>query len=371
MIVLNTTPDYAFAESSTQDNIMNNHGIHGVQDMCNLLKRRKRDFIIETGHWEESDVIDRVITDIKGIILSRKMSSSRVGIIGKPFWGMGDFSVPYSILKEKMGVKVIEEDPGKISSLLLSGEADQVLEEVERDNHLFEKKAISESVHIDSVRIGLALRKWIRNEELDGFSINFSGVDAGSGFPAFPFLEASKSMARGIGYAGEGDVLTASLTGTILKLFPQSSFVEMFCPDWKNNRIFLSHMGEVNHRLITGKPLMVENDQSFMEVGKSVFVSGQLKKGDAAIINLAPDRNNNFNLIIIPVKMVEVKNKNLSKTISGWFETPIPINDFLSEYSRIGGTHHSCLVYTKNIKVFEVFGRQIGWNVYKISKGDN
>ena len=43
------------------------HGIHGVQDMCNLLVRNKKQFFIEAGHYKESDVIERVINRVKGI----------------------------------------------------------------------------------------------------------------------------------------------------------------------------------------------------------------------------------------------------------------------------------------------------------------
>jgi len=34
-------------------------------------------------------------------------------------------------------------------------------------------------------------------------------------------------MSRGIGYAGEGDVLTAALTGALLSVYPDTSFTEV------------------------------------------------------------------------------------------------------------------------------------------------
>ena len=61
-----------------------------------------------------------------------------------------------------------------------------------------------------------------------------------------PFLEISRLMERGIGYAGEGDVLTAALVGALMKVYAETTFTEMFCPDWKGNSIMLSHMGEIN-----------------------------------------------------------------------------------------------------------------------------
>ena len=58
----------------------------------------------------------------------------------------------------------------------------------------------------------LKLRHWLEKEKLDAFTIAFSGIDRAGGWQTVPFLECSKAMARGIGYAGEGDVLTAAAT---------------------------------------------------------------------------------------------------------------------------------------------------------------
>ncbi|MFN2352849.1 MAG: hypothetical protein ABR497_12990, partial [Kiritimatiellia bacterium] len=50
IIVLDTTPDWNFGPSQAPAAIMANHGIHGVQDMCNLLLRHGKKFQIEAGH---------------------------------------------------------------------------------------------------------------------------------------------------------------------------------------------------------------------------------------------------------------------------------------------------------------------------------
>ena len=43
IVVLDTTPGYAFGPTTDPAEIMYNHGIHGVQDMCNLLIRNGKD----------------------------------------------------------------------------------------------------------------------------------------------------------------------------------------------------------------------------------------------------------------------------------------------------------------------------------------
>ena len=70
IVVLDTTLDYAFGPDTTPALIMNNHGIHGVQDMCNLLNRNGKAFAIEAGHWEKSDVLERVVDQVRAARLA-------------------------------------------------------------------------------------------------------------------------------------------------------------------------------------------------------------------------------------------------------------------------------------------------------------
>ncbi len=95
-----------------------------------------------------------------------------------------------------------------------------------------------------------------------------------AGHVTVPFLEASKAMARGTGYAGEGDVLTALLVAAVAAGFPETTFTEMFCPDWENGTVFLSHMGEVNWRLLDGRGRLGEMDYGYSATDNPVRVTG-------------------------------------------------------------------------------------------------
>ena len=77
-------------------------------------------------------------------------------------------------------------------------------------------------------------------------------------------------MERGGGYAGEGDVLTAGLVGALMSVYPETTFTEMFCPDWKEDKILLSHMGESNPRLASWKPLLADTPFNYNSCGNTV-----------------------------------------------------------------------------------------------------
>jgi L-arabinose isomerase len=367
IIVLNTTPTYVFDHQTSVEEISFNHGIHGVQDLCNLLKRKNKKYFIETGHWQYSDVMDRVCSWAKAARLASRIKKSRVGIVGTPFKGMGDFAVPFDELKRNIGIEVIEYDLDSAASLVESVTEQEIADEMAADRERFDTSNIDEKVHYQSVKVGLALRKWITQNNLDAFTVNFLNTRKDSPVNVMPFLEIEKQMAEGMGYAGEGDVLTAALSGTLASEYKESSFTEMFCPDWKNDTIFLSHMGEMNIALASSKPELVEKSFSYTDAENPAVAYGLFKPGEVVLVNLAPDTDDNYTLILAKGEILEIDGKDMLKnSIHAWFKPECNISDFLSKFSMAGGTHHSVLCYTSELKTLKQFGHLMGWNTVTI-----
>jgi L-arabinose isomerase len=367
LIVLDTTQTYDFSPEQPPEEILYNHGIHGVQDMCNLLVRNNKAFSIVAGHWRESDVLDRTVSLARAAKMVMAIRNSRVGIIGKPFEGMGDFAVPEDEIKLTIGIDIIKYDIDEGKRLLESLMEKELKQEMENDRKRFTYRDLSDDTYMRATAAGLVVRKWIENKRLTAFTINFMSVDKSLGLPAMPFLEICKAMEAGIGYAGEGDILTASLTGVMASVYPEVSFSEMFCPDWKNNSIFLSHMGEINTGLIVGTPVLSEMEYPFTNVGNTVVTSGILKSGKAVLINLAPAAEGKYNLILTKGEMLGVKGKSkMEDKIRGWFMPERKICSFLEEYSKNGGTHHCVLVYGDREYEIKAFGEMMGWNTVNI-----
>ena len=368
IVVLDTTPDYAFGPDTTPDLIMNNHGIHGVQDMCNLLIRRGKTFSIEAGHWQRSDVLQRVVDQVRASRLAKALRNARVGLIGKPFVGMGDFSVPSARLKTDLGVTTVRTTTAAMSRLLPGAEDPVVTAGISGDRKTFDCSGLDPKAHMQATRTSVAIERFVAKQKLTALTLNFQEVSKSSGLPMMPFLGFCKAMARGTGYAGEGDVLTAALVGCLLSVYPGTSFTEMFCPDWKGGRIFLSHMGEMNPVLAMKKPvLFVRKPWTFSTAEPPVSLGACFKPGKAVFVNLAPTRDG-YALIAAPVTMVSGGNNDRFKTsISGWMKPVPPLNDFLAEYSRAGGTHHAALVYGASLRSLASFSQMMGFRFVSIS----
>jgi len=80
IVILDTTPNVEFGFEQNAEAIMFNHGIHGVQDMCNLLIRNGKKFMIEAEHWQKSDVIDRTVMHLMACQMTSAMRKSSANL---------------------------------------------------------------------------------------------------------------------------------------------------------------------------------------------------------------------------------------------------------------------------------------------------
>lgn len=367
VVVCDTTPTFEFGPSQSAKEIMTNHGIHGVQDMCNLLRRNGKPFAIEAGHHEHSDVITRTVEQVRAAAAAHRMRTARVGRIGEPFAGMGDFAVEADVLQRTIGTETVPTSPTDIARHLPDVDDPAVAEELRADRERFDCSQVTEEEHLLTVQTCLAVRRWLEQQHLSAFTVNFLEITRANKLPVMPFLEASKGMSRGLGYAGEGDVLTAALVGALASTFGETSFTEMFCPAWKENCIFLSHMGEINLDLTAAKPVLQEKAWNYTDADAPVVAYAAFKPGPATFVDLAPGPNETYTLIVAPVEMVlDGDDSNFAGSIRGWFRPSIPLLKFLQQYSRAGGTHHAAVVYGDTAGLLGSMAGHLGWGVVRV-----
>lgn len=357
LVVMDTTPDRAFGFDCV-DRLMNNHGIHGVQDFCNLLLQRGKRFLIRAGHHEAPDFFTRLENAVRAAGMAHAFTHARVGTVGGVFDGMGDFRIPD-------GTFGMARVPFQAAG---SPSAAEIAAEMEQDKAAFElAPGLSAESHRRTTECCLRLRKWIEANRLDAFTINFTRCTKTEGWAVVPFLECSKAMARGIGYAGEGDVLTALFCGVLMRIWKETTFSEMFCPDWAGNRIFVSHMGEINLNLLEQRPYLSTREWRFGDAEDPALATGCLKSGGAILANLAPGPDGRFTLIAAEIELVAQKDKNLAD-MRGWFVPPrgMSVGAFLEAYSRQGGTHHLVLSYGGSAAELRDFAHLMNWNFQAI-----
>ena len=356
VVILDTTLDPTFGCDTDPDRLLYNHGIHGVMDLASMLRREGKPYQIVAGHYRDSDVLARAAALARAAYAARCFSHTRALRIGESFRGMGDFCVADELLAHGLGIQVQQIEPGELEQDVAAVTGQEVDRELERDRESFACE-LDEEVHARSVRVSLGLRKRLASRAYDAFSMNFAAFDSPSGpLDTPPFLEASKAMARGVGYGGEGDVLTAALVGALAKGFGRTTFAEIFCPDWRSEALFISHMGEINPEVAAERPRLIEKPFPFTPACNPAVLTCAPAPGPAVLVNLAPGPGESFSLIGAPVEVLEDRSGNeWADTIRGWLRPAGGVAPFLEAYSRLGGTHHNALVLGQTIEAIRAF----------------
>ncbi|MBN1417230.1 MAG: hypothetical protein JXP34_00550, partial [Planctomycetes bacterium] len=180
ILILDTTMDPSFGRDVDPARILYNHGIHGVQDLASMLRRRGKTFEIVAGHALESDVVARAAGFARAAHAARRLRGLRVLRIGEPFPGMGDFDVAPETLRAKLGVQVDPIAPEDLASAVRAVPDEAIAAEIRADGEAYEIAAPME-VHRRSVRLGLGLRRRLEEGRYDAFTMSFLAFRSADG----------------------------------------------------------------------------------------------------------------------------------------------------------------------------------------------
>ena len=357
LIVLDTTEALEFMPDQDPGEVAYCHGVHGVMDMCSMLTRRGKAYTIAAGHFDTSDCVDRVCGYVRAAVAAAALKKAKAGLIGGIFAGMGDFRVPYEELKERFGFETIALTADEMKTYAASVTAEEIAAEKAKNAEDFtlDENVIDEEYEA-SIRACLATRKAIADKGLTAFSVNFSNMGEVAGIDSMPFLEACKAMERGIGYAGEGDTMTAAFVGALLQSYPETNFVEIFCPDWKNNLMFMSHMGELNYRVAALKP-HIKRVATNYSPGRYPYVGYTRMKGGKGVYMNVSHTKDDFKIFLSEAEMLDCEKDNFGDSMRGFMKLGTDAANFLEQHSIHGATHHSIFVYGATAKELQYFAR--------------
>ena len=363
LLLLSTSIDANFGMAIEPERLLYNHGIHGVMDLASVLRRRGRAYEVISGH----DILDRAADHARAALAACELRNTRALRVGPTFSGMGDFQVDESLL----GIRTESIDIASLDQAVSAISDETVEREMASDRERYDC-ALSEIAHERAVRVGLGLRAILEQGEFSAFSVNFQAFDRPDR-PActMPFLEIAKAMGRGLGYAGEGDLLSAGLVGALARAFGAVTFTEIFCADWEGDSLFLSHMGEISPSVAAATPRLLEKPSRFIDGHAPAVLTCGIKPGPAVLVNLAPGPDDSFALILAPVDVLpEVDlHPKMADGIRGWIRPSCGegdhrgVRNFLEGYSRAGGTHHKALVLGEQAEALAAFGRMAGCEV--------
>jgi len=349
IIVWNTQELFAVDEKFGSAEMTANHGVHGTQDLCNVLLRSGVKFGYVTSHLRDENATGELEDLFAAAAAVRRLGSARIGLLGYPFPGMGDFAVDTTHLTATLGCEwTVLTVPDYIARAEVAGEKDVArLVRQYRDSYDVATD-ITDADLAGTARVELALRGMIADGGLSAITYQFMAFGDDDRTPTVPFVAASRLMAEGIGFGGEGDIIAAAGSTMLNWLKAPASFTEIFTIDFGGNAAFLSHMGEANVAMARRGdkvPLVARPAPITPTRGRQLALVTCFEPGEATFCSLTLGPGGRWRLVASPVTILDTPVAADLPVPQSKIQPRGDVRDFLTAYAKAGGPHHAAICF--------------------------
>jgi L-arabinose isomerase len=350
VLIFNTQHLHAVGPDTQGMDTTRNHGMHGVQDLANVLLRTGRPFHLVTGHYQDPRALSEVRSWCDAARVAADMHGVKIGLVGYPMQGMGDFGLDETAFLAQAGVQVDHIPMKTLADAAQTAPASAIASEMAADRERFQfDPTITRQEHEASARLEWALRELLCQRGAQGFASHFLAVGEEGSLETLPFLAAAKLLGEGFGFGGEGDVTSAAAVCMMQKLAGQANFTEMFTMDFASNSILMMHMGEGNWRMARrDEPVRVVRSslEQIMTVHVSpLLLAYNLEPGEATLLSLTTVEQGRMRLVVTEGEVVDHPYIPALERPHYKFRPAIDLCDFLTRFSEAGGSHHQAMAY--------------------------
>ncbi len=370
-ILVWNTQELAGVDSDLAKNAMiENHGVHGTQDLCNVLVRTGVPFEYVTSHLADPNALASLSDFFIAAAAVSRLRRARLGLLGYPFPGMGDLAVDVTHLVATLGCRcqplalpeyhrrAASADGGRVEALKAEYRA---VYDVADD--------VTEADLDATARAEIALRSMTEDHQLDALSYQFLSFGEDDRSVTVPFVAISRMMSEGVGFAGEGDVVGAAGTWLLGQLQSPASFTEIFTVDFSGNGLALSHMGEANVAMarrdrrvrLVARPMPIVPTQA-----RQLALITSFEPGPATLCALTMGPEGRWRLIAGSLQIEDFG--------------PLPgmcvphckvvnhgdVRDWLTAYAKLGGPHHHAVCFGDAREKIRLAARLLGAEYHEV-----
>ena len=357
-------------------NFMNlNQSAQGDREFGFIMSRMRLKRKVVVGHWQDSIVINKINiwtraaagwNDWQGAKFVRFGDNMRYVAVTDGDKVEAEIKLGYSVNTHGIG------DLVEVIKSVSESEVDTLTEEYFGTYNVMGslgKNGDQYQSLREAAKIELGLLKFLKDGNFKGFTDTFEDLH---GMVQLPGIAAQRLMAKGFGFAGEGDWKTAALVramkvmGTGLK--GGNSFMEDYTYhfDPNNPMVLGAHMLEICESIANEKPSCEIHPLGIG--GKSDPVRLVFNAAEGPAINASIiDMGNRFRLLINEVIAVN-PHQNLPKLpVARVFWKPLPnMHDGCAAWILAGGAHHTCYSQNLNAEHLEDFAEMAGIEYVKI-----
>ncbi len=349
ILIYNTQGLREVTEVTTGDDTTRNHGMHGVQDLCNVLLRSGRPFHLQTGHYQDASTQAEIKSWCDAARTARFVRQMCIGEIGYPMEGMGDFGLDETAFLGQMGTQVRRIAMQHLAERARCAPRTSIVEQMAADRRRFAfADDITEAEHEAAARLEWAIGDILRDRGMQGFSYHFMAVGDEGWLDTLPFLAASKLLGEGYGFGGEGDATSAAAVAMMRELAGTSNFTEMFTMDFANNAVLMMHMGEGNWTMARrDEPVhVVRASLGLVDLRvEPILLAFSLEPGEATLVALQTVAGGKLRLIATEGRVLDFPYVADLARPHFKFAPEAPLGEFLTRFSQAGASHHQAMAY--------------------------
>jgi L-arabinose isomerase len=349
IVLWNTQELFGVDDAFTLAAMIDNHGVHGTQDLASVLARCGIKFHYVTSHLRDEKGLLELQDYFRAAAVWRRLRSARIGLLGYPFPGMGDFAVDTTQMASTLGCSWTILTVEDYIQRAAQADAQAVAQVVSDYRQSYAVAAdLTEADLEATARVEVALRGMIADHRLDALTYQFMAFGDDERTPTLPFVAASRLMAEGIGFGGEGDLIAAAGTTLFNWLNPPASFSEMFTVDFAGNSLFMSHMGEANVAMARRDcrvPLVARPTPITRTRGRQLVLVTSFAPGPATLMALTLGPESRWRIIACAAAIEDYG--PLSSLCVPHFKLRVAgdVRALLSAYARAGGPHHNAVCF--------------------------
>jgi len=350
ILVWNTQELREVDEGFGAEEMIDNHGVHGTQDLASVMLRSGVRFEYVTSHLADPDGLEKLSSFFAAASAVAALRRARVGLLGYPFPGMGDFAVDTTHLVSTLGCGWMELSVEDYVRRAEAAPASSVSQLVVDYQQLYDLAGDLADEDLEATaRAELSLRSMVADHRLDALTFQFMALGEDERTVTLPFVAASRLMADGVGFAGEGDLVGAVGTWLLGQLSGPASFSEIFTIDFEGNGLFMSHMGEANvamARTDRKVPLVAREHPITRTRGRQLALVTSLQPGAATLCALVGGPDLHWRFVVSRMR-IEDFGPLPSMAVPHCKLVPAEgdVRDWLTAYAKAGGPHHNAVCF--------------------------
>ncbi len=342
----NIQPEPAVTPAWDMADMTYNQGVHGAQDTANAMVRAGKRFCVLTDDWRSSTFRADVGRWARAAAAVTAWRSLKVAIFGYAMNDMGDIRVDENALIRTLGPEIIAVAPGDLYRGMGAVTDAEVAEVIGyEDSHFEIDPRLSTEEREDHARMQVAIERILNERGLRAYTAHFDAIGEDGRFRRLPLAAASTLLAKGYGYAAEGDVLTACLVSAGHTLIGDAHFTEMYAMDFPSDSVLMSHMGEGNWKIArTDEPVrLIKRPLGIGRLDDPPTFLFRYQPGPATLATLVSLEGDRFRLVVAEGENLDGQELPALEMPYGQFRPASGLRQCLNGWLRAGGPHHEVM----------------------------